>query len=228
MLERRTFKRAVGEVVLIVVGVLIALAASDWQQARSDRRAELAVLGELRTALTQDLQALEAQVVRYERIDQRVSTLLEIMKSGAPYADSLDAYFGTLYGFAFPRLNRAGYESLKSRGLDLISDDALRSQIARVYEQSYARLDDAHESERRVILDLLRPYFLVHFKDLRFNVSATPLDYRFVSTDQEFLNLADYRLQLVRQNHMTGNFDEALPELRSLLAALAAALGDSA
>jgi len=75
-----------------------------------------------------------------------------------------------------------------------------------------------------VILDLLRPYVLVHFKDLRFNISATPLDYGFVSTDQEFLNLIDYRLQLVRQNHMA-NFDEALPELRSLVAALDEELG---
>jgi hypothetical protein len=224
VLDRKTFKRAVGEVVMIVVGVLIALAASDWQQGRSERRAELDVLGELRTALNQDLEDLEAQVLRYERIDRRVSTLLEIMDSGAPYADSLDAYFGTLYGIDFPRLNRAGYESLKSRGLDLISDDALRSQIARVYEQSYARLDDALDSERMVILDLLRPYFLVHFKDLRFNVSATPLDYGFVSTDPQFLNLVDYRIQLVRQNHL-GNFDAALPEIRSLVAALDGVLG---
>lgn len=224
MLDKNTYRRAVGEVVMIVVGVLIALAASDWQQGRSERRTELDVLGELRTALSQDLQDIENQVIRYERIDHRVSTLLEIIHSGAPYADSLDAYFGALYGVEFPRLNRAGYESLKSSGLDLISDDALRSQIARVYEQSYVRLDDAHDSERMVILDLLRPYVLVHFKDLRFNVSATPLDYDFVSTDQEFLNLVDYRLQLVRQNHM-GNFDEALPEIRRLVAALDEALG---
>jgi len=119
VLDQNTYKRAVGEVVMIVLGVLIALAASDWQQARSERRTELDVLGELRTALIQDLRDLDAQVLRYERIDRRVSALLEIIDSGAPYADSLDSYFGTLYGVEFPRLNRAGYESLKSRGLDL-------------------------------------------------------------------------------------------------------------
>ena len=209
---------------MIVVGVLIALAASDWQQNRSERRAELDMLGELRTALTEDLAALEGQYERYERLDHRISTLLEIIDSGAPYADSLDTYFGTLYGIDFPKLNRAGYESLKSQGLDLVSDDALRSQIAAVYEQAYFRLDDALDSERMVILDLLRPYVLIHFKDLRFNESATPLDYGFVSTDQEFLNLIDYRLQLVRQNHMR-NFDAALPEIRSLKAALDERLG---
>ena len=219
MLDRTTLRRSVGEVAMIVVGVLIALAASDWQQGQQERRAEVNLLGELQTALSQDLAALEEQRERYERVDSQVSTLVALMKSGAPYADSLDTYFGALYGYVPVRLNRAGYESLKSQGLDLVSDDGLRSQIARVYEQAYARVDDALDAERGVILDLLRPYVLVHFKDLRFTVSATPLDYGYVSTDQQFLNLIDYRLQLLRQNHMR-NFDEALLELRSLKLAL--------
>jgi hypothetical protein len=215
----------VGEVGMIVVGVMIALAASDWQQDRTDRRVELDMLRELQTALDMDLAALDAQTERYQRIEARVETLLGILNAGAPYADSLDSYFGTLYGIEFPKLNRAGYESLKSQGLDHISDDGLRSQIARVYEQSYAHLDDALDSERMVILDLLRPYVLVHFKDLRFNVSAAPLDYAFVSTDQEFLNLVDYRLQLVKQNHMM-NFARALPEIRGLKQSLDDRLDD--
>lgn len=224
MSDRITLGRAIGEITMIVVGVLIALAASEWQQDRSSRESELDILGELRAALSDDLVALEAQYARYRRIEGGVATLLELIDSGAPYADSLDSYFGTLYGVDFPQLNRAGYESLKSQGLDLVSDDGLRSQIARVYEQAYSRLDDAHEMERAVVLDLLRPYVLVHFKDLRFGVSATPLDYGHVSSDQEFINLADYRLQLVRQNHRM-QFDAALPDLRALLSQLDEELG---
>lgn len=92
---------------MIVMGVLIALAASDWQQERLERRVELDLLAELRTALSSDLAALEAQRERYQRIGDRVTTLLVILQSGAPYADSLDAYFGTLYGIDAPMLNRA-------------------------------------------------------------------------------------------------------------------------
>lgn len=109
---------------MIVVGVLTALAASDWQQDRTDRRGALDMLHELRVALDMDPAAL-AQMERYQRIEARVETLLDVLNAGAPYADSLDSYFGTLYGIEFPKLNRAGYESLKSQGLDNISDDAL-------------------------------------------------------------------------------------------------------
>lgn len=112
---------------MIVVGVLLALAASDWQERQSDRRDELDMLRELSTALEADLALLDQQVARYHTIESRVGTLLTALRSQAPHADSLDTYFGTLYGFYAPPLNSAGYESLKSQGLGLISNADLRS-----------------------------------------------------------------------------------------------------
>lgn len=219
-----TLRRAVGEVTLIVVGVLIALAASDWQQRRVERETELDMLLELSTQLEADLLVLESFMTRYVNIEDRVGTLLTLLRSGAPYADSLDMYFGTLYGMDGRALNTSGYESLKSQGLGLIKDDALRSHIARVYEGSYDKARGARDAEASIVLGLLRPYFLGHFKDLRFNSSATPLDYEFISNDPEFLNLADYRLQNLAQNGIP-LLREAIPEVRALKAAVDRELG---
>ncbi len=215
----RTLRRALGELVLIVVGVLLALTAADWQQRHADRQSEHLVLREMSAALAADADTLQAQVERYRHIETRVETLLALLHVRAPYADSLDAYFGTLYGFWRPPLNTAAYESLKSQGLGLVSDDQLRSRIVSVYELSYPRAAAALDIERNVILDLLRPYFLVHFKDLEFSASATPLDYSFVSRDPEFRNLADYRLQILKQNCLP-SLQETVPKLRALRAAI--------
>lgn len=204
---------------MIVIGVLLALGASDWEQRREDRQTELDVLRELSTALDADLSVLEDQAERYRTLDARITTLLSALQSQTPYADSLDGYFGTLYGFHAPPLNSAGYESLKSQGLDLISNATLRSAIARGYEWSHTRARDAFEAEREVILELLRPYFLLHFRDLRFNTSATPLDYDFVASDPRFLNLADYRLQNIVQNSLP-LVRESITELRALKRAI--------
>jgi len=218
------WKYATSEVLLIVIGILIALAASDWQSRRAERRTEVTILREMNTALAADLEPLERGLDRFQQIAVRVEVLLSCLRTGAPYVDSLDAYFGTVYGFQHIELNTAGYESLKSQGLELISDDGLRSHIARVYEQTYPNAERAIASERAVVLDLLRPYFLVHFRDLRFNESATPLDYDEVSKDAEFLNLVDYRLQLVRQNHIP-LLQHATSEMRDLIEATALELG---
>lgn len=88
-----------------------------------------------------------------------------------------------------------------------------------MHELSYKEAQDALDDERGVILDLLRPYFLVHFRDLRFNRSATPLDYGFISHDPEFLNLADYRLQNHKQNSHPA-LQRAIPRIRALRAAI--------
>lgn len=142
----------------------------------------------------------------------------------SPYADSLDASFGAVYGFQTLELNRAAYESLKSRGLDLVSDDALRSRITDVYERVYPRAQAASRLERDVVLDTLRPYFLVHFRNPRFGTSATPLDYGRLVADALFLNLVDYRLQVMRQQHIPRT-ERGIEGVRALLDAIAAVLG---
>jgi hypothetical protein len=78
--------------------------------------------------------------------------------------------------------------------------------------------------EADVVLGLLRPYFLLHFRDLRFSQSATPLDYQALLSDTEFLNLVAYRLQTVRQSHIN-TFELAISEVRDLIKATELALG---
>jgi hypothetical protein len=99
----------------------------------------------------------------------------------------------------------------------------LRSRIVQVYERTYARLQDALDRERETVLEVLRPYFILHFRDLSFGQSATPLNYGAVSNDTEFINLAAYRLQLVRTNQIA-RFEDAIPELRGLLEGIGAEL----
>jgi hypothetical protein len=196
------WKYAIGELLLIVVGILIALAASDWQDQRADRRTELSILGELHTALTADLGALEIRRAQFSYIEIRVESLISHLRSGAPYTESLDSDFGTVYGFSRTNLNTAAYQSLKSQGLGLISNDSLRSHVTGVYEQTYSIVEDVLVLEREIIFDVLRPFFLVHFRDLIFNVSATPIDYDAISSNTEFLNLVGYRLSVVQQTQI--------------------------
>ncbi len=209
--------------VIVVVGVFIGIQVANWNEARSDKESERVVLEEMRAALERDLVLLEQAFDRYRNIEKRVSTLMKILREEQIYSPELDSHFGALYGASGIELNRSAYESLKSRGVELISDDALRSQIAQVYERSYARAEYALNQERSIITQVFRPYFLVHFKDLRFNESATPLNYETLLTDTQFLNMADYRVQVVRQNDIP-LLSDTIAEVSALIDALDAEL----
>lgn len=208
--------RIFAEGIAIVVSILLAFGIQAWWEGRADRQTELTMLRELHAALSIDLEGLEGRLDRFRRIESRGAVLLSYMRSGAPYADSLDAYFGTVYGFSFFQLNKGAYESLKSQGIGLISDDNLRAQVARVYEQTYSRVEDSMSQERSAVLDVLRPYFLAHFRELRSNESSTPLDYPVISGDTEFLNSVDYRLQSVTRRDIP-RFESAVSEVGTLI-----------
>jgi hypothetical protein len=219
------WRYAVGEIALIVIGIFIALQASAWWDDLAERRIEETYLAELLTELAHDREQVSDGLHRYRRIEADVEELLTILRSGQPYEASFDALFGTAYGTSGFFLSAAAYESLKSRGLVLIADGELRSRIAQIHEETYPRLRLSIQSEATLILDLMRPYFLIHFRDLRFNVSATPLNYAALVQSTEFLNLIDYRLQLTRQNQISV-FEQSLAEIDELIAALEAELSN--
>lgn len=210
---------ALGEVFLIVVGILLALAASDWAEGRAERRAERQILGEIRAALVEDHSAVDSLAAQLRDARDRIVALQAHIGAGGGYADSLDAWFGAVYGARNFLPNRAAFESLKSQGLGLVSDPELRAAVARVYERVYQRLDVAVQAELNVVFVVLRPYFLTRFRDLRFTRSATPIDYESVVGDIEFLNLLDYRRQNLMQAVLPA-FERASVEMRELIDAI--------
>jgi len=106
-----------------------------------------------------------------------------------------------------------------------VSNDSLRALITRVYDRRYENLAQMQQTQRSVVLEALRAYFLLHFKDLEFNRSATPLDYSFVASDQYFRNLVDYRLEVLETAEIPTT-DLILADVNSLLEALDRELGD--
>jgi len=219
ILNAINWRHAIGELLLIVVGILIALQASDWQNRRVDRQTEIAYLEEISTSLSTDIDVVTAGIDRYRQLEMRIIELLSRLDSELPYENSVDTFFGAVYGVNAFSLNAAAYESLKSHGLTLISDRTLRSEIAMMYELTYPNTQRAIHYEESTVLDILRPYFLLHFTDLTFDKSATPIDYDFVANDTKFLNLANYRLQLIRQNQIP-TFERAAAKMEKLIQAL--------
>lgn len=225
ILHAMNWKYALGEIALIMVGILLALAASDWFRDRELIREERQVLQEIRAALGEDRDTLEQIVAQAKEAEELIAALQVHIQQGGPYAPELDRSFGAAYGLRLISLNRAAFESLKSRGLGLVRDSELRSRITRNYSTIYDGLDLAQQGQRNVILEGLRPYFLTHFKDLDFNKSATPLDYDALLEDVVFHNLLHYRLQSLRSNDIFA-FERTLASVDALIASIEAAVGD--
>jgi hypothetical protein len=217
---------AVGEVVLIVVGILIALAFADWNDRRIERGHELAMLGELRNGLETDLATIKNELADIYRAEQRLMALQQLLTNPRPYDPSMDELFGIVYGARIVFLNTAPYESLKSTGLQTISNDELRSAIAHLFTVSYATMLLNNDIDMKITLDIIRPFYLRNFRDIEFKLSATPIDYDVIFNDPYYRNIVDYRLIVLRSNRIT-SYTRIIDEIRDVLAMLEKELGES-
>ena len=132
--SRRYFLYAAGEIVLIVVGILIALQINDWTQERTDRRLERNFLHRFSTDLDEDLRTLKQEV---ENELLGVEALKEAVQLIQRENVEEDIYtFNELYDEAWVYFTpqRSTYEELESTGqLNLIRDEGLRLAIQKHY-----------------------------------------------------------------------------------------------
>lgn len=210
------WRYAAGEVLLIVVGILIALAITDWNERRIERQNELALLGEIRSTLETDLAALETKLDEIHGAVEQMKRLEELLINPRPYEPEMDRLFGAAYGFRMANLSAASYETLKSEGLQSVTNRELRALISRVFDHHYLLIEEWRHLERDMTFNLLRPYYLTHFSDLQFHQSATPIDYESIINDAYFQNVIHYRIGGLETNPMA-SYPEAIADIKTAI-----------
>ena len=210
---------AVGEIVLIFIGVVIAIYVTQWKSDKQDLAYEKEALNEIYKGLQADYANLEMLLQNTEKGIERITVLDSLLKEKMPvYKSSLDTLFGAVYGFRFFSMEKASYEDLKMNSLNLIKNSDLRRQLIIVFESEYSMNEKNYDIEVWVN-DILRPYYLKNFRNLRFYESATPLNYEQLWEDSYYKNIVDYRLTFLKgviiKDHM--RFKTEMEKLMGLI-----------
>lgn len=213
------WRYALGELTLIVLGILLALAISDWSDQRIQRDQEKALLGEIRTTLEFDLAEFESRLAILQQSVPLIETLSRQLKTNTSYDASMDRLFGAAYGVHGINLNSTAYENLKSVGLQSVSNIELRQGFMQIFDHYYEKISIEREVDMGVTLEVMRPYYLQHFSDLVFLQSATPIDYEQVAGDIYYQNIINYRLAVLRNNQLK-SYPEVMAEIHKVLVML--------
>jgi Family of unknown function (DUF6090) len=179
---------AIGEIVLVVIGILIALSINNWNEGRKGLKIEMEIL----EGLSDDLESNESKIMALISIDSAITarnkillTLLQDSKS--TYADSLQLYFGGInrYMVFFPQ--RMAYETLKSKGLYTLRNDSLRMKVIELYDETY--LVNAHIAELKAqAYTRTNNIFNKRLFTLENVDYKVPNDFESLKKDKEFLN----------------------------------------
>ncbi|WP_445386478.1 DUF6090 family protein [Robiginitalea sp. IMCC44478] len=137
---------AAGEVLLVVVGILIALQIDNWNQDKKERQLERDLLTEIRNNLKGDLAKVEASIDLQNEILRCQNAFIEWIDGKENYNDSVPYFSNSLSYFISRSLlrsrflaNQGTYETLKQVGVKIIQNDSLRIQLTHLYEVAYPR-----------------------------------------------------------------------------------------
>jgi hypothetical protein len=212
------WRYAVGEVVLIVIGVSIALAASSWWEERQEREEEQAILRQISSALQVDLERFEEAQKQHLQQETDIITLIEHMEGDEPYHPGMSPLFRSVRRWIQMAPSTGPYEALKNRGHELISNDELLSRIIYYYEQQATGIIKAALNDRDFVVSRLHPYMDVHFRSVDPR-TIVPLDYEDLRRDNYFRSLVMMKL-LRLQDRILVHYQATNRMIRELLDAI--------
>jgi hypothetical protein len=210
---RKYLLYAIGEITLVVIGILIALQINNWNEWRKDRIKEEKSLQEIIETLDLNVQILSGYIEDIEFNVRSKQIILDVIDNKIAYSDTLDRHFL----FAFVQwsdcfVSYSGFDALKNNGIDLILSASLRQEIITLFESSYAVMKED-------IQNWTFDQFIFKYMDENFiwydTVKAVPKDFNFVMNDHYFLSIVH---RLVRQNNRIKNMlSESLNETQRVL-----------
>lgn len=184
---------AAGEIILVVIGILLALQVNNWNEDRKDRNREQKILKSIYDDISMDRKNLNAMIENETRNGNLNKELISILKSPvSKYDSSMDSLFGKInrYDVFYPQ--KIGYESLKSIGLDVLKNDELKSVIVDLYDYQYGLIAETLEIKKQLYITG-NSVFLQHLETIVDVVNLDPNlkrpnDFEAIKRDKIFLN----------------------------------------
>lgn len=182
-------KYAIGEIVLVVIGILIALQINNWNEERKNRIKEKDILLEIAETLEVNAKTLDSSISWGNRFIEMRRTYLSIVRDKKPYNDTMQRVFQRMnLGFSRMALSKSGYEMLKISGFDLLKSKSLKKQILRLFEVTYPYLELKENDDRlNIIQENVQSYYWQNFIDT--DIGKFPINYDQLLNDNYFYEM---------------------------------------
>ena len=188
---------AIGEIILVVLGILIALHFNSLNEAEKLRSTEIKILKEIHTNLESTKDGYKYVLNTEKRYLQYNNMILDYLDNKKPYSDSLDIAFGTYFWTISSNPITSGYEYFKSVGLGVIKNDTLREKISYMFESDLEIIKSDNEKwANNLQLMISYPFQVEHFiKYFPQNSKpgddeyAKPINYNILVNDNKFKNI---------------------------------------
>jgi len=129
----------------IFIAVIAAFALNNWNDNRKDNIAEAKILKEIVNWLNKDIEDIQGNMRGHRTGLKACNFWRALICNPQAKHDSVGQHYFNLTRDFVSIQNNSGYESLKSKGLEIIDDDSLRFEIISLYEYNFHTLKKLEE-----------------------------------------------------------------------------------
>lgn len=161
---------ALGEIALVVIGILIALQINNWNENRKANLQEAKILKQLKSDLIDNLseiKEIDFQVSQRHRYSDSISIYFNERRK---LDDSLLMYIRGLRNYGIFNSANTAYTYIQSEGMNILSNDSLRAAITIMYERDFRNIDLRSVGEKQMINNVLEPFLRENFKPVEKHV----------------------------------------------------------
>lgn len=201
------FQYALGEIVLVVIGILLALQINNWNTERLERAAMHNYYERMHSEIEEEIEVLERFIVQEEKLKSLNTRTLKIID--AQNRDSIPALRETIGALGtswtievhFPVVE----EFLDQGYLSKIKTDSLKMAF-KSFSHGMGRMKIMEGYIIKQYDGRIEPYInrnlnysevaLERYKE-RFVVGGPPTDFEFLFTDMEFWNIVTFKVEAI-------------------------------
>jgi len=204
---------AIGEIVLVVIGILIALQINNWNQQRLIESQERIYLEDIKRDFTFDIETLDKKLAQNETAIESVSEVLTLISSKRDFSDEDKVKFyllmTPLFGESYFIPEQGTINQIEASGAgSYIQNKALKDEIFRYYSSREREEKNMEQSvqlyqHNYVSTNLLSVGIDPAFSELAFNdrYDFEPIDISLLLKDKLFTNALFFKTTMsARQN----------------------------
>lgn len=198
---------AIGEIVLVMIGILFALQVNNWNSARIARIHEVAIIQELIKSLSLDVKTIKFNISQHGKAENSCEIILKSLDGTIDFNDSLKKHFAAVHYYTTFSSARGVYESIKSRGFESISNNDLKFKIINLYDNWYG----VHVKNQDILTDdilvIKREFNPNHFDKTQFFIPESPY-YGGEMLPNNFMELRNsnqykHNIRTLHSNHLS-------------------------
>lgn len=143
LMENKTskyFKYAIGEIILVVIGILIALSINNWNQNQNRLKKETILLQQLKVELISIFKDVYSDLAQLRQAEKSHYKIIDHIDENLDYKEELAFDFDFLKEDEYIYPETAVYNKIKDEGLDIIQNDSIRNNVQILYETIFPRI----------------------------------------------------------------------------------------